>query len=381
VKQRFNPDERILQLMESFRQMTNGCIRMGLAEGKTSLKSLSLVCYPKLRSYKASSAYKLCAISKASGILKHHRKLSRRHHVKEPYCTRPSLTTCYGLKILAGKLRMPGNGEIPLNSYVQRFLSQPSVEVRSVSLTTESMSISVRRHVEPVECTGMLGIDRNLDNVTIADTENQVERYDLSKTTAIKSRCRETKRRFRRNDVRVRKRICVKYGRLEKGCVGWLLHNVSANLVLQAKLKKQAIAMEDLGGIRRLYRKGNGQGSGLRSRMNSWSYAELERQIQYKADWNGIPVIYVRPYGTSARCSICGHRMLPEENRKLHCPNCGLTVDRDVNAAKNILARGLRFRPVGSAGEAMVQEPACRAVILRVDADQSTSRPQNEPTS
>jgi transposase len=108
--------------------------------------------------------------------------------------------------------------------------------------------------------------------------------------------------------------------------------------------------------------------------MNSWSFAEVERQIQYKADWNGIPVIYVRPYGTSAKCSMCGHRVLPEEDRKLHCPNCGLVVNRDINAARNILARGLRFKPVGPAGEAMVQEPSKGEVLLRVDAGQSTSK-------
>lgn len=79
--------------MESFRLMTNDCIRIGLAEGKTSLKSLSLACYPKLKSYELPSAYKLCAISKAAGILAHHRKLSKTHHVRKPYCTRPNLTT------------------------------------------------------------------------------------------------------------------------------------------------------------------------------------------------------------------------------------------------------------------------------------------------
>jgi putative transposase len=179
--------------------------------------------------------------------------------------------------------------------------------------------------------------------------------------------------------MKVRRRICGKYGRLERNRVGWLMNNVSANIVLNAKMRRQAVAMEDLRGIRRLYRKGNGQGRYYRSRMNSWSYAELQRQIQYKADWNGIPVICVKPYGTSAKCSICGHRMLPEENRKLHCPSCGLTVDRDVNAARNILARALRFRTVGSAGEAMVQEPSRTEVLLKVDADQSTSRPTNEP--
>ncbi len=384
VKQRFKPDQRIFQLMESFRQMTNDCIRIGLAEGLTSLKSLSLASYPKLKAYRVPSAYKLCAISKAAGILKNYRKLSKKHYVKQPYCTRPSLTTCYGVKILAGKLRMPGSVEISLNTYVQHFLSQPNVEVRSVSFTAESMSVSVTKDVKQAECTGLLSIDRNLDNVTVADTENRIERYALNKATLVKSRCRQINRGFRRNDVKVRERIFRKYGRLQRNRVGWLLHNVSANIVLQAKLKKQAIVMEALTGIRKLYRKGNGQSFDYRSRMNSWSYAELQRQIQYKAEWNGLPVIYVRSYGTSARCSMCGHkRMLPEENRKLHCPKCGLAVDRDVNAARNILARALRFRAVGSASEAMVQEPDAGGkalkVILKVDADQSTSR--HQPTS
>ncbi len=384
VKQRFNPDQRILQLMESFRQMTNDCIRIGLAEGLTSLKSLSLASYPKLKAYKIPSAYKLCAISKATGILKTHRKLSKKHHVKAPYCMRPSLTSCYRVKVTEGKLKMPGKVEIPLNAYVQQFLSQPDIQVRSVNLTTESMSISVMKDVKPTECTGLLSIDRNLDNVTVADTENGIERYDLNKATLVKSRCRRIKRGFRRNDVKVRKRISQKYGRLERNRVGWLLHNVSANIVLQAKLRRQAIVMENLAGIRKLYRRGNGQDREYRSRMNSWSFAELQRQIQYKAGWNGLPVIYVKPYGTSARCSMCGHkRMLPEENRKLHCPICGLTADRDVNAARNILAQGLRFRPVGSASEAMVQEPDASAetpkAILKVDPDQLT--PAHPPTS
>jgi transposase len=90
--------------------------------------------------------------------------------------------------------------------------------------------------------------------------------------------------------------------------------------------------------------------------MNSWSFAELQRQIEYKARWEGLPVIYVKPHGTSSKCSICGHR-LSEENRQMKCASCGLTVDRDVNAARNILARGVRFAPVAQPVEAMVVEP------------------------
>ena len=161
---------------------------------------------------------------------------------------------------------MPGNLEISLNTHVQQWLSQPGIEVRSVNLAAESISISVRKSVERIECTGMLGIDRNLDNITVADTENQVRRHDLSKATVIKSQCREIKWGFCRNDVRTGKRIFRKYGRLERDRVNWLLHNVSANIVLQAKLRKQAIVMEDLRGVGKLYRKGNGQSSEHRSK-------------------------------------------------------------------------------------------------------------------
>jgi putative transposase len=367
--------------MQLFTRMTNDCIRIGIAKRKTSLKSLSLSCYPQLENYEVPSAFKLCAISNAAGILSNYRKLSKKHRVNEPYCRRLKLTTCYGLKKMDGKLRIPGGLQIPLNNYTQRFLSQPDVETRSVTLTPESLSVTVRKQVQQSICLGMVGIDRNLANITLADTENQTERYDLSKVPLIKSRCKEIRSQLSRNDVRVRRRISGKYGRLERDRVGWILHNVSANIVLQAKLRRQAIVMEDLRGIRRLYRRGNGQGSNYRGKMNSWSYGELQRQIQYKAEWNGIPVVYVRAFGTSAKCSKCGHQALPEENRKLHCPSCGLTVDRDVNAARNILARGLRFKPVGSASEAMVREPQRRA-ILKVDADQSTSRlMKHEPTS
>jgi transposase len=37
--------------------------------------------------------------------------------------------------------------------------------------------------------------------------------------------------------------------------------------------------------------------------MNSWSFYELQRQIEYKARWLGLPVTYVRAYGTSSKCA------------------------------------------------------------------------------
>jgi len=103
--------------------------------------------------------------------------------------------------------------------------------------------------------------------------------------------------------------------------------------------------------------------------MNSWSYGELQRQIEYKARWEGVKIIYVPARNTSKRCSICGYKTLESTHRRLWCPHCGAILDRDENAARNIAAGGLRFSPNGPPGEAMVEErePKKATLILKVD--------------
>jgi len=100
VWQHYTPTPETAWLLEQFRQMLNDCIRIGLAENVTSLKSLSLKAYRQLSGYDLASYHKLCAISATTGILRNYRKAKRKNpHVKEPYARRPRLTTCYGFKV------------------------------------------------------------------------------------------------------------------------------------------------------------------------------------------------------------------------------------------------------------------------------------------
>ncbi len=379
----YSPSQDLLALLEQFRRMLNDCIRIGLAENATSMKSLSMKSYRQLAPYQVPSYYKLCAISKAAGMLQNYRKLLRKgRRAKEPYARKLQLVTCYGFKIRNGKLLLPSGHQyiqIPLNTHTISAISEPGLTARSVTVTENRLAITYSKEAVPIHPRGVLGLDRNLDNVTTAGTDGSIQRYDLTDAIQIKVLYREIKSHMKRNDHRVRRRVFTKYGRRQRNRVQQLLHQISKGIVEDATQKQCAIAMEKLTGMRQLYRKGNGQGSEYRARMNSWSYAELQRQIDYKARWDGIPVIYVKPYGTSVKCSICGSRMarIPEENRRLKCHSCGFHVDRDVNAARNILAAGtraLRFGAVAPASEAMV------AVQRRpVDAGELTSR--HPPTS
>jgi len=191
-------------------------------------------------------------------------------------------------------------------------------------------------------------------------------------------------RSFRRSDARIRERIASKYGRRLSERTRQILNRVSKDIVMEAKSKKEAIVFEEITGIRKLYRRGNGQGRAYRGRMNSWPFYEVKRQIQYKAAWEGMPVICLtrgETKGTTMDCPRCGERLqVPvrgdeEHRRQLWCDGCERWRDRDLCAVLNISRRGwLRFdhsqRKEGEAGEAVKGnlghegEPA----ILRVDA-------------
>jgi putative transposase len=82
------------------------------------------------------------------------------------------------------------------------------------------------------------------------------------------------------------------------------------------------------------------------------SWTELIRQLEYKAVWYGRTLVKIdKWYPSAKRCSSCGHVLgsLPLAVRQWTCPACGVRHDRDVNAAKNVLAAGLVVNACGEA--------------------------------
>lgn len=82
----------------------------------------------------------------------------------------------------------------------------------------------------------------------------------------------------------------------------------------------------------------------LAKQVNDASWSQFFSLLKYKAASADKLVIEVNPNGTSQICSNC-FEIVPKDLsvRIHHCHNCGLILDRDINAAKNILRLGLRL--------------------------------------
>src|SRR5437660_4191090 len=145
VWQHYAPTRDVLGLLEVFRRMVNESVRIGLANNVSSLRKLSLLSYNQLAQYDSPSCYKLCAISKAAGILAARKKSIRRGFpTRMPYAIRPVLVSCYGFKTKNGGLEIPiARGKrlsLPLTKHTLDVIYQPGVKVRSFTLTRNRLS-------------------------------------------------------------------------------------------------------------------------------------------------------------------------------------------------------------------------------------------------
>jgi len=118
------------------------------------------------------------------------------------------------------------------------------------------------------------------------------------------------------------------------------LHKLSTRLVNE----NQVIAIETLA-VSNMQKNHN-----LAKSIADASWSEFVRQLEYKSLWYGRELVGIdRWYPSSKRCSDCGHtvKKMPLNVREWTCQECGTIHDRDINAARNVLAAGLAVSALG----------------------------------
>ena len=116
----------------------------------------------------------------------------------------------------------------------------------------------------------------------------------------------------------------------------YYLHAVSNSLIDE----NQVICMEDLNV------KGMVKNHNLAESICEMNFGEFRRMLEYKAKWYNRKIVFVdRFYPSSKMCHNCGYvnKELRLSDRQWICPVCGEVIERDYNAALNILDEGLRI--------------------------------------
>ena len=150
----------------------------------------------------------------------------------------------------------------------------------------------------------------------------------------------------------------------------YYLHAVSNSLIDE----NQVICMEDLNV------KGMVKNHHLAESICEMNFGEFRRMLEYKANWYNRKIVFVdRFYPSSKTCHNCVHinKELKLSDRQWVCPQCGEVVERDYNAALNILDEGLKTIGCSTPESTLVDCPTVDD-ILSDEALKSSGRVKQE---
>ncbi|WP_037197968.1 MULTISPECIES: RNA-guided endonuclease InsQ/TnpB family protein [unclassified Rhodococcus (in: high G+C Gram-positive bacteria)] len=229
--------------------------------------------------------------------------------------------------------------------------SRPLPEGATPSQVTVSRNARGQYHVsilvedtitelEPVD--RVVGLDAGITSLYTLSTGEKItnprhERTDRERL-AKAQRALARKQKGSRNRAKARLKVAKIHGRIADRRRDYL-HKLSTRLVRE----NQVIAIEDLS-VRNMVKNRS-----LSRVISDAGWSEFRSMLEYKADWCGRRVVVIDRFCPSSKtCSVCGEvaSAMPLNVREWTC-RCGVVHDRDVNAARNILAVGLTVAACG----------------------------------
>jgi len=191
---------------------------------------------------------------------------------------------------------------------------------------------------EPIKSNRVIGVDFGRREIARTSTNkgwdgqqiNQVRDHYARVRASLQRKASKGTRTTRRRARQVLQRLS---GR-EKRFQSWLNHNISHQILSEAKELSAIVAIEDLTGIRERTNQ-QPRSKTERRRSNSWAFYQLRQYLEYKGIKYGVEVVAVPPAYTSQTCHACNHIGL-RSGKVFKCGNCGWHGDADWNGAMNI---------------------------------------------
>ena len=214
----------------------------------------------------------------------------------------------------------------------------------TISRTTDNkyyMSLLVETEIEQLEPSKkMIGLDLGIKDLIVDSNGHKYKnhKYLTKSQEKLAKEQRKLSKMVKGSHNRNKQRI--KIARLHKHIQNQrndYLHKLSKSIIDE----NQIICIEDLKVI------DMEQNNKLARNISDASWSRFVTLLIYKANWYGRTVIKVpNDYPSSQLCSKCGYKNSITKDlaiRKWVCPKCGTVHDRDINAARNILSKGIEI--------------------------------------
>jgi putative transposase len=206
------------------------------------------------------------------------------------------------------------------------------------------VSMLVEEEIKPLPLTSsQVGLDLGLKSMVIFSTGETVGNpkfYARDENRLAKAQRRHAKKKKGGNNrEKARRKVARVHARIQDRRRDYQ-HKLSTRIVHE----NQVICVESLA-VKNMVKNHS-----LAKAVSDVGWGEFVRQLEYKSQWYGRTLIKIdRWYPSSKTCHDCKHvgEDLPLDVREWVCPKCGISHDRDINAAKNILAEGLSVSACG----------------------------------
>lgn len=200
----------------------------------------------------------------------------------------------------------------------------------------------------------IIGIDRGINKLAVCSNNKF---FSGSEAKRVSRKYRRIRSKLQSRGTKSARRHLKKLALKENRFKTHLNHKISKeiiNLVPEGSI----LVLENLKHIRKQIRTNK---TGRRN-LSSWAFCQLEQFLTYKSEAKRVLIDFVPAYYTSQKCSICGY--VDRKNRKYTslfvCKKCGLNLDADLNAARNV---ELNYRNAkGYSGGLSVNQPIVPAL-------------------